>query len=125
MQESSAQAGRWLGGLCSWQQADTQEDGGDKQGTDYKGPISCWLLGDFAPRSEHLHKISEVVSSPLTHCTGQGKLLRQRCSGVPRGTGVQDSDLQGKAGRTRRVALAPFPPALVLDTGFPSTAADS
>ena len=47
---------------------------------------------------------------------GQEKLLKQRCSGVHRGIGTQDSDLQGKAGSTKRAVITPFPPALVLDT---------
>lgn len=85
---------------------------GDRlQGPDF--PLAPW---GFCSPSEHLHIISYMVSSPLIHCTGWEKLLRHRCSGVRRGRGMQDSDLQGKAGRMKRALLTPFPPALVLDT---------
>lgn len=54
---------------------------GDKEGIHYKGLISHWALGICSPTSEHLHKISAVVSPPLILCLGHEKLLGQSCPG--------------------------------------------
>lgn len=100
---------------------------GEQVGDQLQGPNFPLDPWGFCSPSEHLHKISHPtpnqVSSPLIHCTGQEKLLRQRCSGVHRGIGMLDSDLWGKAGSTKRAVLTPSPPALVLDTRFLSTIA--
>lgn len=96
-QESSAQAGRWLGGLCSLQQADIQEDGGTSRGSitrarfpagslgillPLRAPAHNLLHGILTPNS--LHRLGEVAQAQMLWCaqrqrhagfrfTGQGR----------------------------------------------------
>lgn len=63
-QESSAQAGRWLGGLCSLQQADIQEDGGTSTGSITRARFPAGSLGILLPLSAPAQNLLHGILAP-------------------------------------------------------------